>query len=528
MEIFGFFLAAFITICLARPVATYLKIPTLIIYIIAGILFGSSGIGLVKDVSSINYFYELGIILLMFSAGLELKIQPTTKKAGKNFKDLLVFNLLIPSIVGLLYGLIIAKYFRVGSSILVSLYMITLFSSPASEVVIQFFREFYRKMDFTKKGFFNQIVFTSVLADLFSLFIFTIVLAIRLSKELLDIIKFFVFAGAFFFLVLKVLPVLHEKILKKLKGMKSSEDETTTILMLLVIVVSMGALLQIPPVVCSFFAGISLANIHINRMVRNNINFIASGIFVPIFFIIVGSRVNLTIFSQTENFILGFLTITILVISRGLSGYLVSRIEGFSYRDSIGFGFSIVPQLTGAIAISIVFFNSGMISEVLFNSVIILAIITTVLGTFIARLLLFPGLKGETKGLILIDDFYTDIKPFNLLTPICDIAKRLKYTELSVYPVTDNEGVYKGVIHLDDVRDTMFKEEIACLVISADVVDEKYPTIERDSTIQDVIRIFADSRIHSIPVVETVNGKPIYVGMILLQDILPEIQYIRS
>ncbi len=184
--------------------------------------------------------------------------------------------------------------------------------------------------------------------------------------------------------------------------------------------------------------------------------------------------------------------------------------------------------MTGALAIGVVFFNSGIISEVLFNSMVILAIVTTVSGTIITRILLFPGVREETKGLIFIDDFYTDIKPFNLLTPICDIAKRLKYTELSVYPVTDNNGIYKGVIHLDDVRDTMFNEEIACLVISADVIDNSYPCIERDSTVQDAIKIFADSRIHAIPVIETVNNEQFYVGMVSLQDILPEIQYIRG
>lgn len=527
MEIFGFFFAAFITICFARPVATYLKVPTLVIYIVAGILFGSSGIGFVKDVSSLNYFYELGIILLMFSAGLELKIQ-RTKRTGKNLNNMLLFNFLIPSIIGLIYGLLISKYFYVGSSIFISLFMITLFSSPASEVVIQLFREFLRKMDHRKKQFSQQIIFSSVLADLFSLFIFTIVLAIQMSKEFLDVTKFFIFAGTFFFLVLKVLPILHEKLLKRLRGMTSSEDETATLLMLLVIVVTMGTLLKIPPVVCSFFAGISLANIHINRMVRNNINFIASGIFVPIFFIIVGSRVNLKVFGQTENLVLGMITIVMLAFIRAISIYLVSRIEGFSFRNSLGFGFSGIPQLTGVIAISVVFFNSGLLPEVLFNSVIILAIVTTISGTFLARMLLFSGFKGETKGLIFIDDFYSDIKPFNLLTPICDIAKRLKYTELSVYPVTDNEGVYKGVIHLDDVRDTMFNEEIACLVISADVIDNRYPFIEKDSTIQDVMKLFTNSRIHAIPVVETLDDKQFYVGMVLLQDILPEIQYIRG
>ena len=86
--------------------------------------------------------------------------------------------------------------------------------------------------------------------------------------------------------------------MKKITGMKTSEDETTTLLMLVVIVVSAGALLNIPAIACAYFAGISLANTQINRRVQNNIDFMASGIFVPIVFIIIGfSAIMLFVYS---------------------------------------------------------------------------------------------------------------------------------------------------------------------------------------------------------------------------------------
>lgn len=526
VETFGFFLATFIIIFFARPVASFFKIPTLTIYIISGILAGPSGIGLIKDVSSLNYFYEIGIILLMFSAGLELMIQPV-KKTTKTIKNMFLFNLIIPGIIGLVYGLLIANYFYIKNLIFLSLFMVILFSSPASEVVIQQFREFGKKIDLRRKQFSQHIIMSSVFADLFSLLLFTIIFALHISKNYYDLIKFFGFGITFFLFIFKGLPVLHDKILARFKGMNTSEEETTTLLMLVVVVVTLGAMLQIPPVVCSFFAGISLANVHINRMVRNNINFITSGIFVPIFFIIIGAKVNLFIFSVKENLVIAITTICILMFIRAVSIYIASRIEGFSFRNSLGFGFVCVPQLTGAIATSIVFYNHGLLSEVLFNSIIILTIITTISGTFLARILLFPGITHPTKE-IFVEDFYIDFKPFNLLTTICDIARRLKDSGLSVYPVVDNENIYVGVVHLDDVRDTMFSEEISCLVISADVVDRKYPVIEKESTIQEAIKIFNNPGVHAIPVVETIDGKHFYTGMLLLQDILPEIHYIRS
>jgi len=526
-EVFGFFISAFVIIFFARPVAVFFKIPTLVVYILGGILTGPSGLNIIRDIASLRYFYELGIILLMFSAGLELKLG-TSGNSRIPLKILYLFNMILPGICGFFYGLFAGKYFNIPASIFIAFYMITLFSSPAVEVTAHLFREFMKKMDYTKRIFSRQLIFSSVLADVTSLFIFTGITAFYVLKNPFDFMKFIVFAFVFFFIVLKGLPFIQEKVLSRIKGMNTSEDETTTLIMLVIIVVGIGAFLNIPPIACAFFAGISLANININRRVKNNIDFLTVNIFIPIVFIIVGAKVNLGIFGVAENFLLSVVTIIVFSLSRILSIYAVTRMYAFTPKESLGFGLSALPQLTGTIAIAIVSHDIGILPDVLFNSVIILSIITTILGPFFARLFLFPGIKGQEFEFFVEDFTHFDIKPFNLLTPICDIARKLRDTELSVYPVVDSNGIYKGVIHLDDVRDTMFNEEISCLVISADVIDNNYPSLERHATMQDAISFFTRRGIHAIPIVETVDGYPFYTGMLLLQDILPEMENIRK
>jgi len=525
VEILGFFLVTFITICFAKTIARFLRIPTLVVYIIAGILTGPSGLKLIKDASSLSYFYELGIVLLMFSAGLELKVhRPPRKKESLGL--LCTFNMLIPGICGFILGLFIAKYFYLGNEIYIALYMVTLVSSPASEVIVQMFRELMKKTEYKKKIFSQYLVMSSIIADIASLFLFTGIVAHFTIKNLYGLLKFVIYAVAFLVIVIKILPIFQEKVLKRITGMKTSEEETTTILMLMVVVVSAGALLNIPAIACAYFAGISLANIHINRRVQNNIDFLASSIFVPIAFIIIGAQVNLTVFHQIENFLLATIMILCLIVIRTLSVYLASRISGFSTRDAAGFGFSTVPQLTGALAIAVGSLQLGIIPEVLFNSIVILSVTTTIFGSFLSRILLFPGLAIRHEKIPLVEDFtHFDIKPFNLLTSICDIAQKLRDTEFSVYPVVDGNNIYKGVIHLDDLKDAIFGNEMACLVISADILDEKYPYIEKDATIKEAMELFSKPHVYALPVVEIIDNEPIYDGLVLLHDILPEIQY---
>jgi len=78
-ETIAFLVGAFTIVLFARPLAQFLRIPVLTLYILFGILIGPSGFGILRELKPLQYFYHLGIILLMFSAGLELIAIPTSK-----------------------------------------------------------------------------------------------------------------------------------------------------------------------------------------------------------------------------------------------------------------------------------------------------------------------------------------------------------------------------------------------------------------------------------------------------------------
>jgi len=299
--------------------------------------------------------------------------------------------------------------------------------------------------------------------------------------------------------------------------------------MAVVMVVFIGTFLHIPAIVCAFSAGISLANIHINRRVQHNIDFLTSSIFVPIVFIIIGTQVNLTIFRFAGNSLLATSILLYLILVRSISLYIAARMSDFSAREAAGFGFSTIPQLTGALAIAVASFELGIIPEALFNSIVIVSIITTIIGPFLSRILLFPGLATKQEKTFIVEDFaHFDIKPFNLLTSIYDMGQKIKDTELSIYPVTDRNGMYKGVVHLEDLKDAIFDREMAQLIIAADILDDKYPYIEKDATIKEAMEFFSKPHIYALVVVEMVEGIPVYEGLLLLHDILPEIHKVSQ
>ncbi|HDN98084.1 MAG TPA: CBS domain-containing protein [bacterium] len=521
-ETLTFLLGAFTIILFARPVAQFLHIPILTLYILFGILIGPSGFGLLSELKPLQYFYHLGIILLMFSAGLELKF----KIFQKNKKKLLIFyflNGLIPGIGGFFVGIFVNKLLNLTGYSL-PLILGSIFISSSFGIIVPLFWEFSANLDKEMKTFSSLIIGSTVMSDITSLFLLSGIITYHTTGNIRYLGFFTIFTILFFLIVFKGLPVLQEKLSKILKKPSLMVEEQTRILiLLLILVVASGELMHIHPIVGAFLAGISLANIYINRRVLHHINFITFSIFVPLFFITIGAETNFGVFREEANLLFPLVICISLIFLKTLTGFIGAIFMGFPFKKAIGFGFSTIPQLSATLACAVVGKELGILPEPVFNSIIILTIITTFIGPVIARNLLFPGMKHHESEFFPIEEYiHTDIKPVFLFDSLSKIVERIQETELSIYPVVDKEGVLKGVIHLEDIKNIILEEELDKLIVAEDLLDTSYPFVFREDSLERVIEIFKKTKTSALPVIEEMEEGGVYMGMILLRDILPE------
>jgi hypothetical protein len=244
---------------------------------------------------------------------------------------------------------------------------------------------------------------------------------------------------------------------------------------------------------------------------------------MPFVFIVVGMQIDLSRLHQKNYILYPVLLITAMVVVRTLSIYIASRISGISQRDSLGFGLGFVSQMTGTIATAVVAHKAGILPEPLFYSVIILSIVTTIIGPVGARNLLFPGIRTRGREFLAAEDFtHYDIRPIPLLGSFSSILQRARDTELSIYPVVDENGIYQGAVHLEDVKNLVFAEELDNIVIAADLLDREYPSVARDMPVDETLEIFRRPGTYAVAVVEESEEGKIYIGMLLLRDMLPQ------
>lgn len=366
------------------------KIPQLIGLIIAGALIGPHGLHLMERDSSVVLFGTVGLLYLMFLAGLEIDLGDFKKNKNKS----IVFGILtfsIPMVVGTLAGYYLLN-FSLNTSILLA-------SLMASHTLIAY--PIISKLGITKNKAVNITVGGTMITDTLALLVLAVIAGMS-TGEINNAfwIRLGVSVLIFALIVGLVFPLLGRWFFKKY------EDSVSQYIFVLGLVF-LGAFLAeaagIEAIIGAFFAGLSL-----NRLIphtsplMNRIEFVGNALFIPFFLIGVGMLIDLRVFFLDLNtlFVAGVMTVVALS-SKYLAAYLTQKIYGFSnaQRDVI-YGLS-NAQAAATLAAVLVGYNIilgqtpdgepiRLLNDSVLNGSILMILITCTVASFVAQ-------RGATK-----------------------------------------------------------------------------------------------------------------------------------
>ncbi|MCX5642469.1 MAG: cation:proton antiporter [Candidatus Omnitrophica bacterium] len=516
-----FLLAALVIMLLARPLAKLLQLPTLSIYVLSGLILGPSGANLIRETEPLRYLYHLGLILLMFSMGLKIK-KPQIQKNQHAVFNIFLFNGLATGIVmGLFLFLFPAQP---GTTIGMVFLFGAIFTSSSLEVVVPFLHEFSYRSSRHVRTFVSGLAGGTLLAEIVCLFLVSLFIFYVKKPDIILFLTMGIGITAFIFLVLYGLPFFARKAVSHPGVRKISvEDQSRILIAAILAIVWLAAGLKVQVIIAAFLSGIALANLRIDRRVIQNIDFLSSGIFVPIFFLMAGVETDLRIFQHGFNWAYFTGMLLLLLAVKTISGYLIARREKFGARESFGFGFATTPHLSSTLATAIIGYEAGLLTPVLLGYIILISILTTFLGPIASRLFLFPGSRHREDYRDLEEYLNLDFQPLKIDEPLFSIMTHIRGLEISVYPVVDKKGIYRGVLRLSELRDLILSEELDHLVIAADLLSADIPVLYRDEPVEKAIEVFRGCGCYAFPVLEATDEGDIYVGLILLKDILPDL-----
>ncbi len=288
-------------ILLAPIVLRRLRIPSIIGLIVAGIVLGEHGLGLIERDRSFEMFGQVGIYLIMFMAGLGLNMG-SVKRYGREGLLFGVLTFLVPFFMGLA-----TSYWMLGLGWTTSMLMACIFSSHTlvTYPVVQ-------RYSLSR----HPKVVVSVVATAFTTFLSLLILAVVIDMEnarsVWDLsrlaLSIVLYGGAMLYCV----PRVGRWFLRRY-----DEPVTQFIFMLLLLFLSaaLARLAGIAPLLGAFLCGL-LVNRLIPRMspLMNRIEFFANAFFVPYFLIGVGMLIDVHVFLSSQ----AILWMAVVMVSVGL------------------------------------------------------------------------------------------------------------------------------------------------------------------------------------------------------------------
>lgn len=374
------FIATLAGLLLATQVVAHLcrrvEIPEVIGQILVGIIVGPALLNWVHLDGMMNEFQEIGVIILMFIAGLESDLS-------------LLKKYLRPAMIVAVIGVIVPVLVMGGASYLFgftkmeSLFIGVIFSATSVSISVAVLREF-KRLD-SREG--ATILGAAVADDIIGVIMLSIMISMingsqgghanmPLGMALLLQVLFF---GGTYLVVRWLAPYL----------MHLSERLLTVAapsVMAMIICLGMAALADyvgLSGAVGSFFAGIAVANTHRKETIDRSFIPIGYALFIPLFFVSVGLNMR---FDNLQRSFVFVIVMTILACLTKLVGCGAgAKLSGFNLPSSYVVGSGMVARGEMALITAQIGYEAHLMSSMYYSDVITVIILATVLAPFMLK-----------------------------------------------------------------------------------------------------------------------------------------------
>lgn len=354
-----------------------LKLPWVVALMAAGIIIGPHGLGFVEHTPTLDFLAQIGLVFLMFMAGLEVKLS-SFKENKKEVVLLSIINGVIPFLVGVQIGLIF------GYNITASLLLGTVFISSSIAVIIPALS----RNDLLRAKFGKAILSSTMVEDILSLILLSIIIQTNADIASIPLPIFYILVVITLLGLRWIVHHFHQHFPKYLLifAKKHNHGDLFQQNLRLLITVLMGTvilfeILGLHPIIAGFFAGLILSERVNSEKLKEKMRVISYGIFIPIFFVVTGLQTDLAnLLSSQEALILAIAVTTVAMLSKFLGGLAGGLFSNFTFTQSALVGVSTMPRLTTALAVAFAGSEFGLFDEKLVTALVLLSLISALLS----------------------------------------------------------------------------------------------------------------------------------------------------
>ncbi|KXS41275.1 MAG: sodium/hydrogen exchanger [Methanolobus sp. T82-4] len=353
-----------------------LRLPGMIGIILAGALVGPNALHILERDETIVLLGEIGLVYLMFIAGLEININKFIEKIDRS----LVYgtlSFLIPQIAGTAVG-----YYILGLPFIEALLFASVF---ASQTLLAY--PVIKKLGIVNNEAITAAIGATLLTDTLTLLVLAVVTSsLEGSLDLFFWIRLLFGLTIFFVGSLFIVPRIARWFFSKLTD--ESYFEFLFVLAIAFILAYVAEIAGVEPIIGSFLAGLLLNRLIPNTSpLMNRIEFAGNALFIPFFLFSVGMLTNIhSFFEGGSELIVALWMIGAMFIGKFGAAWFAGKMYRYNKNQIMSmFGLSI-GHAAAALAIVLVGFEAGLFNEGLVNAVVIMILVVGVISPQIVEI----------------------------------------------------------------------------------------------------------------------------------------------
>lgn len=362
-------------------IAAKLKAPQVVGEIIAGLIIGPSIFGVVKQSDYISLLAEIGVIMIMFSAGLETNLRELVKTGPKALLVALV-GVLVPLCGGTLLYSCFYGFEAVGSEgFYRAVFIGTILTATSVGITVQTLKE----LGHIKEHVGTLITSAAIIDDVIGIIVLTFVIGFKNpdSKPMVvvrNVLLFFVCAicvGMLMYYIFKFIDKRHPH---------QRRVPILGLALCMFFAFAAEEFFGIADITGAYVAGLILCNLNDSEYIARKIDINSYMIFGPVFFASIGLKTEFNGFSASLlAFSLCFVAVGLItkVVGCGLTAKLLK----YNWNESLKVGVGMMTRGEVALIVAQKGLSVGMLEAKYFASVILLIIVSSVTTPIVLKLL---------------------------------------------------------------------------------------------------------------------------------------------
>ena len=358
-----------------------LKMPEVLGALIAGVILGPVVLNIVQYDDNIKLLSNLGVIMLMFLAGLETNVKEF-KKAGLSSFIIAVAGIILPLVLGTLGAYMFFHNFWEN------IFVGVILTATSVSITVETLKEL-GKLN-TRAGI--NILGAAVIDDILGLILISIVLAVAQTSGsntstsgTLPII--YVLIKIILFCLLSIIGVVYlpKYINKFTSHIKPSREFLTFSIAFAILIAFIAESLGIAAITGAYICGLMLSLLNHKEYLERNVKAISSGFLSLIFFASVGIEANLKGINL-EVILITLVMFIIAVVGKVIGCGSAARLLKMSKSESVQIGAGMISRGEVAIITANIGLQKGIISEKIFLPTLIVVILTTIITPILLKL----------------------------------------------------------------------------------------------------------------------------------------------